>query len=107
MAASEHSCTARTPGCTYAALCERCYGRELAGKRPQARVIGACWGERVCRGERRARATWPTEEPKTLAIARRLVAQLAGDPRLLEALALACSQGAEAWWVARPAKYRL
>lgn len=107
MAASEHTCTAGAPGCTYAALCGRCYGRELAIRRPQARVIGACWAERICRGDRRAVEAWPTEAPRTLAIARRKVTQLAGDPRLLEALALACSQGAAAWWAGRPARYRM
>lgn len=105
MAASEHNCT--EPGCSYAALCVRCYERELALRRPQARVIGACWAERVCRGEARRRETWPTEDPKTLAIARRKVAQLADDPRLLEAFAAACSQGAAAWWAQRPERYRL
>lgn len=107
MSASEHACIARAPGCTYASMCERCYGRELAIRRPQARVLGQCWAERVCRGERRAVETWPTEDPKVLAIARRLVAQLAADPRLLDAFAAACSQGAAAWWARRPAKYRL
>lgn len=87
-------------------MCEHCLGATLAAHRPQARVLGQCWGERVCRGELRARETWPTLEHKTLTIARRLVAPLATDPRLVEPLALACSEGAAAWWLRRPARYR-
>jgi hypothetical protein len=87
-------------------LCERCYGRELTAKRGQARVLGETWGERICRGELRRRETWPRGEAKTLAIACRLVASLAVDPRLVAELAAVCDAGAAAWWARRPARYR-
>lgn len=106
MAASEHSCTAAAPGCTAATLCERCFGRELAIRRPAARTIGACWAERVCRGEARRQDAWP-ETDNARAIARRKVGQLTSDPRLVELFAAACMSGAAAWWAKRPAKYRL
>ena len=100
-------CTSEVAECTAEALCDRCYGSELADKRPQARVAGQCWAESICRGDLRARETWPTEDAKTLAIARRKMASLARDPRMVEPLPLACSQGAAAWWLARPAMYRV
>ena len=103
----KHDCIAGVATCTPATLCARCYQRELASRRPQARAIGQMWAERICRGELRGREAWPTEDPKTIAIARRKVAQLARDPRLLELFAVACSEGAAAWWAGRPAKYRL
>jgi hypothetical protein len=87
-------------------LCAACYGRGRHDHLPQARVIGECWAERVCRGELRQREAWPAGEPKTLVIARRLVGALASDPRLLEELALACDAGAAAWWARRPESYR-
>jgi len=59
----------------------------------------------VCRGEHRARPTWPDDE-RTLAIARRLVGQLARDERLLDELARAAIGGAAAWWARRPERYR-
>jgi hypothetical protein len=93
--------------CAEEVLCDRCYGRELASRRPQARVIGACWAERVCRGELRRRAAWPAHEGKALEIARRLVSSLAKDARLRELLAAACSSGAAAWWERRPMRYRI
>lgn len=55
-------------------------------KRRQASALGQVWAERVCRGDLRQR-DWPAGEPKTLAIARRLVSALATDPRLLDELA--------------------
>ena len=87
-------------------LCDRCYGRELTAKRPQARVVGECWAERICRDALRANAVWPEREEKALQIARRLVGTLAKDPRLLDELAPACSRGAAAWWQRRPERYR-
>jgi hypothetical protein len=92
--------------CADALLCDRCYGRELAAKRPQARVLGACWAERICRGALRARPAWPEDGDKAVQIARRLVRGLARDPRLIEALAQACSSGAAEWWQHRPPRYR-
>lgn len=92
--------------CLPDALCDRCFGRELMAKRGQADVIGQCWAERVARDPaHRGRASWPTDD-RALAIARRKVANLAADPRLLEELAAACVAGAAAWWVRRPARYR-
>ena len=88
-------------------LCERCYGRELAAKYLQARVMGECWAERICRGELRGRDEWPERDAKALEIARRLVAPLGKDHRLVDALAEACSSGAAAWWRRRPARYRV
>jgi len=93
--------------CTDDQLCERCYGQAVRAKDHQAGVIGQCWAERVCRGEFRAQAGWPENDPKTVAIARRLVRALARDPRLLDALARACTAGAAAWWRSRPAGYRV
>jgi hypothetical protein len=87
-------------------LCERCYGRELLVKCGQAGVIGQCWAERICRGALCAEPAWPERGEKAIQIARRLVGSLAKDPRLLEALAAACSRGAAAWWLRRPARYR-
>jgi hypothetical protein len=92
--------------CATDRLCERCYGRELTAKRPQARVVGECWAERICRGELRRIAAWPEDGGKAIGIARRLVSALARDPRLLDELAVACSRGAAAWWQRRPARYR-
>lgn len=92
--------------CPPEALCDGCYGRELTAKRPMARVIGECWGEHAARRpEHRGHATWP-DDPKTLAIARRKVAQLARDRRLVDELAVACVAGAAAWWERRPVGYR-
>lgn len=91
--------------CADEELCERCFGRELTAKRSQARVVGECWAERVCRGVLRSQPSWP-EHDKALRIARRLVATLAKDPRLLDRLAVACVCGAAAWWQRRPARYR-
>ncbi|TMQ03602.1 MAG: hypothetical protein E6J90_31345 [Deltaproteobacteria bacterium] len=88
-------------------LCEHCYGRELVVKRRQARVIGQCWAERICRGELRAQAAWPEHGARTMRIARRLVGTLVKDPRLLDDLAAACSRGAAAWWERRPPRYRV
>jgi hypothetical protein len=92
--------------CTRVQLCDRCYGRELITKRPQARVVGECWAERVCRGARRAQQAWPEHDEKTITIARRLVSALAHDPRLRDELAAACARGAAAWWQRRPPRYR-
>jgi hypothetical protein len=88
-------------------LCDACLGRELLSKRGQAEAVGQIWAEQVCREELRAQPAWPADEPKTLAIARRRVARLARDPRLLDALAQACSAGAAAWWQRRPPQYRI
>jgi hypothetical protein len=88
-------------------LCEHCYGRELLAKCRQAGVIGQCWAERICRGDLRAQPAWPERDDKAIRIARRLVATLARDPRLLDALAAACSSGAAAWWQRRPERYRV
>jgi hypothetical protein len=93
--------------CTDDHLCAACYGRERLAKRGQAETIGQVWAERICRGELRAQPAWPEHEPKTLAIARGLVGQLACDPRLVEDLARACSAGAAAWWQRRPELYRV
>ena len=93
--------------CASERLCDRCYGRELTAKRPQARVVGECWAERICRGELRAIAAWPEHGDKAIRIARRLVGALAKDPRLIDELAVACSHGAAAWWQRRPPRYRL
>jgi hypothetical protein len=87
-------------------LCDGCYGRELVAKRAQARVVGECWAERICRGELQYREAWPEHDDKTLQIARRLVGALTPDPRLCDELARACSRGAAAWWVRRPLRYR-
>jgi hypothetical protein len=92
--------------CATDQLCERCYGRELTAKRPQARVVGECWAERICRGELRRIAAWPEHGGKAIGIARRLVSALAKDPRLVDELAVTCSRGAAAWWQRRPARYR-
>jgi hypothetical protein len=93
--------------CASVQLCDRCYGRELIVKRPQARVVGACWAERICRGDLRAREAWPEHDDKTLGIARRLVSALTRDPRLREELAVVCSRGAAVWWQRRPLRYRM
>ena len=93
------------PCCPDDVLCDRCFGRELTAKRGQARVVGQCWAERVCRGELRAQPAWP-ETDKALQIARRLVGALAKDPRLVDDLATACLGGAATWWQRRPPRYR-
>ena len=93
--------------CAPEQLCDRCFARALTAKRPQARVVGECWAERICRGAARGVAEWPERTDKTLRIARRLVGPLAKDPRLLDELAIACSRGAAAWWERRPARYRM
>jgi hypothetical protein len=79
-------------------LCAGCHGRELTAKLPQARVVGATWAERTARDPaHRGYASWP-DGPKTIAIARRRVAQLATDPRLTAELARSCITGAAACW---------
>ena len=102
----EFRCTSDEPSCRQASLCLPCLADAAAQRRPQARTIGMMWAERICRGEHRARDNWPTLDGKTLAIARRKVAALATDPRLLEPLALACSEGAAVWWRGRPSRFR-
>ena len=94
-----HDCT-----CPDAQLCTPCYGRALLAARGQAAVIGQCWAEAVCRGELR-REPWPDTD-RSRAIARRLVASLTRDPRMLDELAAECWRGAAAWWERRPARYR-
>lgn len=87
-------------------LCEPCFGRELTAKRGQARTLGQCWAERVARRAKQHRDdSWP-EGARALEIARRQVAPLARDPRLVDELALACLAGAAAWWAKRPERYR-
>lgn len=90
--------------CTAATLCERCLGRELVAKHPMAGVLGQCWAERLARTQRetRGRETWVSD----LDEARRLVASLGQDPRLVAELVVACDAGAAAWWARRPAGYR-
>jgi hypothetical protein len=69
-------------------------------------VLGEVWAEQVARGRaHRGHASWPDDE-RALVIARRRVAQLASDPRLVEALAATCVKGAAGWWERRPARYR-
>ncbi|MEO7732660.1 MAG: hypothetical protein ABIY55_16950 [Kofleriaceae bacterium] len=70
-------------------------------------MLGACWAERVCRGEHRRQAAWPPHEGKAREIAFRLVSSLAKDPRLRVLFAEACSSGAAAWWENRPMRYRI
>jgi len=92
--------------CADAALCAGCYSRTLVVARRQARVVGACWAERTARRpELRAVDAWP-DTPKARAIARRLVAMLVRDERMLDELAQATLTGAAAWWARRPARYR-
>ena len=74
-------------------------------RRPQAAVLGQVWAEHVA-CTRGREPSWPTHEPRTLRIARQKVVQLATDPRMLEPLAVACSEGAATWWVSRPERYR-
>jgi len=93
--------------CATDRLCDRCYGRELTAKRPQARVVGECWAERICRGDLRTIAAWPERDDKAIRIARRLVGAPAKAPGLLDELAIACSRGAAAWWQRRPPRYRI
>jgi hypothetical protein len=88
-------CPEGAPTCRSAALRQACHGRELTAKLGQARVVGETWAERVCRGDHRKVAAWPQDD-KALAIARRLVAQLAADPRLVSELARVCVSGAAA-----------
>jgi hypothetical protein len=107
MPVHELRCTSGEPSCRQASLCLPCLADAIAQRGPQARTIGMMWAESICRGEHRGKKTWPTMAAKTLAIARRKVAALATDPRLLEPLALACSEGAAAWWRDRPAHYRI
>jgi hypothetical protein len=92
--------------CKPTQLCDVCFGREMLGLRGQAAALGQTWGERVCRGEYQSLDEWPERAPRTLKIARRLVAALAADPRVLDELAAACSAGAAAWWRNRPVRYR-
>lgn len=70
-------------------------------------MSGAVWAERIAarHPELRARVAWPDDD-KALAIARRMVAPLATDPRLAEPLAMACLAGAQAWWLGRLPRYR-
>lgn len=103
----EWSCLDSSPGCREDALCTACYGRELFTKRPMAGSLGFQWAERLARlhPELRSREAWPVDG-RSLAIARRKVASLARDPRLVEELAKACVAGAAGWWARRPARYR-
>jgi hypothetical protein len=99
-------CPDLSPACAATALCEGCYSRTLTYARRQAATLGSTWAERIARDPAYRPRVWPTGEPKTLAIARRLVAALATDPRLVDELARACDAGAEAWWAHRPERYR-
>jgi len=99
-------CLSQDPTCRTEQLCASCLSRALAALRPQARTVGAVWCESVCRRDARARAAWPAESDRLLAIARRRVASLAQDERLHGELTQAAIAGASAWWERRPAKYR-
>lgn len=98
-------CPEATP-CAAAALCSVCFARELLAKRGPAGAIGQVWAERVARAGYGDRQAWPAGEERTLGIARRLVAALAQDERLLEELALVADGAAAAWWERRPERYR-
>lgn len=94
------------PCCEPAALCDACYGRELAVKSRQANVAGQCWAERVARRpEFRGRESWP-DDARALELATAKVVNLSPDPRLRADLARACLAGAAAWWARRPPRYR-
>jgi hypothetical protein len=100
-------CLSDDPNCHPSTWCDGCFKHELRWKRGHAATIGSMWAEKVCVGPHRTRESWPEHEAKTLAIAARKVAQLAGqDPRLVPELAAACTAGAAAWWRTRPAHYR-
>jgi hypothetical protein len=60
----------------------------------------------VARAGQGWRESWPTHADRTLQIARRLVAPLATDVRMVEELARVCSEGAAEWWGRRPERYR-
>jgi hypothetical protein len=70
MPVHELQCPSGSPVCRAAELCDRCLAGAIAARRPQSRVIGACWAESICRGELRARDAWPTRDERTIAIAR-------------------------------------
>lgn len=102
----EWRCPDESPRCGPTTLCVGCYGRELAAKRAQARVAGQCWAERVARRPECRNWAWPADARKMRSVARRQIAALAADPRLVEELALACITGAATWWERRPERYR-
>jgi len=95
------------PGCSQESLCEGCFGRELIAKREQARVVGEVWAEVIGsrHSEYRKEPAWPVAA-KSFAQARERVRMLGRDPRLVDELARVALQGAAAWWLRRPARYR-
>lgn len=85
-------------------LCTRCYGRAQITATGQARVLGQCWAERICRGSVSVQAQQLGRD--LTQDARSLVANLTKDARLVNDLAEVCIQGAASWWARRPARYR-
>lgn len=104
-----HVCTSGEPSCASAQLCAGCYAERLLSARRQAAVLGQCWAERIGLNheELRAQPAWPEHGEKTIRIARRLVSRLTQDPRMIDELARACTDGAARWWERRPERYRV
>ena len=88
----------------YAPLCDACLEQHLQWHRGVAQCRGEGWARaiaNVCPID----VPWPRTE-RARQIARRKVADLASDERLLELLADECELGAERWWNAQLAKSR-
>lgn len=80
-------------------MCERCREDRFAQLGGVAACRGEYWAERVARVVPTGKP-WPPHEGKAADIARRLVRDLADDPKLLELLA-----GELARWAARRWSY--
>lgn len=93
--------------CPRTELCDTC----LAGAWDNLRGVAACrgdvWAESVAARTKRSRLTpWPAHEGRAAAIARRKVADLTGDPRLLDRLAAELARAAARCW-SRPVEVRI
>lgn len=67
-------------------LCERCRASLYAQLKGTAACGGEAWADRVA-ATTSTRQTWPPHEGRAADVARRLVSDLARDPKLLEMLA--------------------
>src|ERR1043166_309038 len=89
----------RNCNCPDNELCQRCYERDRPTLLRHADALGQCLAERLCRGELRALAEWPSTSA-TLQMVTDEVAALTADDRMRRECARACADGAATWWLA-------
>lgn len=80
-------------------LCDLCFQGAWENLRGVAATRGEVWADDVARRVR-TRRPWPAYGGRTAAIARRKVADMTRDPRLLEDLAIELASWAARRWAA-------